>query len=332
MPLFKLCPAKFELQKDEENNNDETYLKSYNSSSSISSGHSTTEDNTSNNQVVIIEDDEEEEMDDGNIDRAVSPLPLKDQQQQSEFLLLNKFQNSLKGNIFKTDDTNTLSSSDESSSGGGSSIYKQDNNLIILEICVDCYQMMEGVTVNAENNDKNNMQQLRQETQSNSTTSSNSSSTSSTMEKKSSRKISSQKNFLKSIYLNKNASVKQNMPSSCSSDAIVMNSLSSVNIVNSVLPPDIIQPNNSSNSNKESPLLAKKSFGGKLQSHSTPSTSASNLGGIINKQQETELSHIVINDDEDESFSKKTSNIKVTREKLTLNLQPVYTSTTTTSS
>ncbi len=307
MPLFKLCPSKFEKESD-----NEAPLKSYSSNSSISSDHSTAEDNTSNNHVLIEDDDEEGVVDDDG------GIPIKEQQPQNEFLLLNKFQTSLKENIFKSEDTNTVSSSDDS-------IGKQENNLIILEICVDCYQMMEGVTVNAESNEKSKEQ--KQDTQSYSTTSSTSSSTSSTLDKRS-QKVFNQKNFLKSIYLNKNEA--QNMASSCSSDAIVMNSLSNVNIVNSVLPPDILINNQRDINSKDSPLLGKKSFG-KLQSHSTPSTSTSNLGGVLNKPPETELSHIVVND-EDESFSKKTSNIKVTREKLTLNLQPVYNSASSSSS
>lgn len=308
MPLFKLCPSKFEKESD-----NEAPLKSYSSNSSISSGHSTAEDNTSNNQVLI-EDDDEEEV--GDYDGG--SIPIKEQQPHNEFLLMNKFQTSLKENLFKSEDTNTISSSDDS-------IGKQENNLIILEICVDCYQMMEGVTVNAETKEKSKEQ--KQETQSYSTTSSTSSSTSSTLDKRS-HKVFNQKNFLKSIYLNKNEA--PNMASSCSSDAIVMNSLSNVNIVNSVLPPDIIINNQRDITSKDSPLLGKKSFG-KLQSHSTPSTSMSNLGAVLNKPPETELSHIVVND-EDESFSKKTSNIKVTREKLTLNLQPVYNSASSSSS
>jgi hypothetical protein len=119
------------------------------------------------------------------------------------------------------------------------------------------------------------------------------------------------------------------MSASCSSDAIVMNSLSNVNIVNNSN--EILITTNGS---KDSPMLSKKSFG-KLQSHSTPSTSTSNLGAIIaNKQHENELSQIALSVDDSSSsvvvvadgdlFAK---NIRVTREKLTLDLQPVYSTT-----
>ena len=312
MPLFKLCPAKFENQK-EETYEEETYLKCYNSNSSISSGHSTNEDNTSNNHVLLEEDDHNHPDDvDDDEEFDLSQQQLQRQQQQNDFLLLNKFQATLKEKILKCEDAHALSSSDESG------VNKPDENLIILEICADCYQMMDGVKVNDQSKNTTQLAQTRPVAQQSrkKLERTNSSSSSSTTSSNSSSKINCEQfpkkeqknNFIKSIYLSKNREI----PSSCSSDAIVMNSLSNVNIVNSA--PDTLNEN-------DSPLISKKSF----NQHSTPSTSSSNLGVVINAQ-ESELSTIALNDEEN-SFSKKTQTIsKAFRQNLTLNLQPVYTS------
>jgi hypothetical protein len=360
VPLFKLCPSKFDALKKEKNT-ETTNLKSYNSNSSISSSNSdtsnsTTTDETTSNNLIILEDDDDDDNDDveGNEDiivfkdnkdikleivsskkqqqQATSPTLLKED--QNEFLLLNKFP---KEKIFKDDASSTQS---DESIGTNNNNNKQDENLIILEICADCYQMMEGVTVNTTTTTttptENIKQQIKEHNKIQAYSSTSSSSSTSTLEKP-------QKNLVKSIYMKKNAkppsdtinnsnSNNGEMSASCSSDAIVMNSLSNVNIVtncNEIL---------ITNTSKDSPMLSKKSFG-KLQSHSTPSTSTSNLGAILaNKQHENELSQIALSVDEAsivaaaaerDLFAK---NIRVTREKLTLDLHPVYTTTAKSSS
>jgi hypothetical protein len=361
VPLFKLCPSKFDALKKEKNT-ETTNLKSYNSNSSISSSNSdtsnsTTTDETTSNNLIILEDDDDDDNDDveenediivfkDNKDIKLEIVSSKKQQQQAtsptllkedqnEFLLLNKFP---KEKIFKDDASSTQS--DESIGTNNNNNNKQDENLIILEICADCYQMMEGVTVNTTTTTttptENIKQQIKEHNKIQAYSSTSSSSSTSTLEKP-------QNNLVKSIYMNKNAkppsdtinnsnSNNGEMSASCSSDAIVMNSLSNVNIVtncNEIL---------ITNTSKDSPMLSKKSFG-KLQSHSTPSTSTSNLGAILaNKQHENELSQIALSVDEAsivaaaaerDLFAK---NIRVTREKLTLDLHPVYTTTAKSSS
>jgi len=351
VPLFKLCPSKFDALKKENDTEATTNLKSYNSNSSISSSNSdssnstTTDETTSNNQIILEDDDDDDDDDDidENEDvvvfkdnkareiasskkqqqqqQATSPTPLKED--QNEFLLLNKFQSSLREKIFKDDASSTQSDESIVSSNN-----RQDENLIILEICADCYQMMEGVTVNTTTTNTSTTPTENSKPQEHNNIQASSSSSSSTSSSSASTLEKPQQNLLKSIYRN---NIKNGeMSASCSSDAIVMNSLSNVNIVNNSN--EILITTNGSS--KNSPMLSKKSFG-KLQSHSTPSTSTSNLGAIIaNKQNENELSQIALSVDDSSSsvvvvadgdlFAK---NIRVTREKLTLDLQPVYSTT-----
>ena len=311
MPLFKLCPAKFEMQKEDnylntsktENNNEELYLKSYNSNSSISSGQSTAnEDSNSNNRVILEEENSSSNEKVSSIELETRPQQILKGNLTNDFMLLKKFQTSLKEKIKKSEESFMSSSSSSSVDGDNC---KPDENHVILEICVDCYQMMDGVTVNAKIKnifpDKNQQINSAELTQKPSTT----------KQPPHTQKPDLNKNLLKSIYLSKNTN--RELPSSCSSDAITMISLSNVNIVNSVA------NNESDQQVVDSPMMNKKSF---KQQHSTPTpTTASNLNAL------GELSTIIVNEEEDSSFlSAQFKNSKIVRQNLTLDLQPVYTS------
>ena len=298
MPLFKLCPTKFENKDDQSVSsrssnhshssthtqiNEELYLKSYNSSSSISSSQSHTDENHPANHVVLLDDECVSTSSSSSSSEKVSNIELDQQptrkgSQISDFVLLKKFQTSFKEKLLKSEDSFL---SDDT---------KSNENTTILEICVDCYQMMEGVTVDASS------KQIFAERKSPPQKEASRSPSLKQTGVKSVQSNDLNKNLLKSLYLSKNTN--REFPSSCSSDAITMISLSNVNIVHSAT----------------------------TTTNETESRAAN--GNLRGQQAENELSTIMLSD-EASFLSAHAKNSKISRQNLTLDLQPVYTSKTT---
>jgi spire-like protein len=145
VPLFKLCPTKFEKELspkiNNNNNNNNNNLKCYNSNSSISSSQSTTTAsslNDENNQEIVVLGD------DLDLDEAVDSdqedeeeLSSEYESERNQFLITQKRASSSDYSVIPTwPPTNG------------------EDQLEILDICVDCYQMMEGVTVNNKSGQK----------------------------------------------------------------------------------------------------------------------------------------------------------------------------------
>ena len=269
--MFKLCPTKFDTKED---------TISHNSNSSLSSGSQTTNEELENNQLTLSSSNEKVSslIDSNKEDVNPNDLSFKLLKQK----LLNEAENL------------------------DSLILTSDKNVEILEICVDCYQMMDGVTVSA--NEDESPSQINPANNKKDFMSANQ------------RKMNISNDLRRAVHLNnrannKNYAYNDSSPSYSSPESsITMQSLTNIDNVN----------------NASSPIFNKIS----LSHHSTPTPSTTPMLEVLNHD-ENDLSTIIVNEnltpqfdsfDNSNKFSQSSNSKSLMRKNLTLDLQPVYSS------
>ncbi len=281
MPLFKLCPTKFQDKVELLNKETNKEINSHNSNSSMSS--QTTNDESDHNLMT-------------SSNEKVS--------NENEFIDLRK-------------DNYLLISMSKSLSNNSA-----DENLKILDICVDCYQMMDGVCVSI--NDSSNMMESQCKKIEDKNT------FNSFLFNDISKKVIRNNNDEDDEENNNNDSNNSNNvtfsgSTSNSPDSIKMNSLINIDNVNTVNNKKISLENEknikTANVTLKTPLL-NKFIPMTSTCHSTPTPTAQNIN------LDADSSNDIINENIDYGIITNSSNTKtnstISRQHLTLDLQPVY--------